>query len=346
MRRRVLAVLAAALLLTAARAESVSPTTGLTLSGAPVTPVLLPIGNNVNAVKTGGRQRKAAGVGKGQPWGAQLADIVYESLLYTGRSGCSTRMTFLFHDALANGVRVDAGPMRSVRETQVLLSREWRAMLVYSGRTGANASGAPGLDSLAQPHFGLTDSTRRRKRFFDLVQNQGARKHKGPDCFSARVTDIAALEANRPFQGQGFCFGEADASLPQAAEIALDWGDPAYASTFRYEAGRYLCFHAGLPYESYLGLTGEEKTQLAFDNLIIQQMDYLGEDTPLPAPPESGGGKAVLFTAGRVVEGSWRKENADAPTLFVDMSGSPFCLTPGQTYIAQLPVGVASFTYR
>ena len=346
MRRRVLAALTALLLFTVARAESVSPTTGLPLSGAPVTPVLLPVGNNVNTVKTGGRQQKAAGVGKGQPWGAQLADIVYESLLYKGRSSSSTRMTFLFHDALVNGVRVDAGPMRSVRETQVLLSREWRAMLVYSGRTGGSAPAAPGLRGLSQPHFGLTDSTRRRKRFFDLVQNQGARKHKAPDCYSARVTDIAALEAARPFQGQGFCFGETDDALPQAAEIALDWGSPAYASTFRYEAGRYLCFHAGLPYESYLGLTGEEKTQLAFDNVIIQQVEYLGEDSPLPAPPESGGGKAVLFTAGRVVEGSWRKESADAPTLFVDMSGSPFCLTPGQTYIAQLPVGVASFTYR
>ncbi len=346
MRRGVLAALAALLLFTAARAESMSPTTGLPLSGAPVTPVLLPIGNNVNTVKTGGRQRKAAGVGKGQPWGAQLADIVYESLLYTGRSGCSTRMTFLFHDALVNGVRVDAGPVRSVRETQVQLSREWHAMLVYSGRTGANARGAPGLRSLAQPHFGLTDSTRRRKQFFDLVQNQGARKHKAPDCFSARITDIAALEANRPFQGRGFCFGETDASLPQATEIALDWGSPAYASTFRYEAGRYLCFHGDLPYEGYLGLTGEEKTQLAFDNVIIQQMEYLGEDTPLPAPPESGGGKAVLFTAGRVMEGSWRKENADAPTLFVDTSGSPFRLTPGQTYIVQLPIGTASFSYQ
>jgi len=344
MRRRVLAALTALLLFTAARAESVSPTTGLPLSGEPVTPVLLPIGNNGNTVKTGGRQRKAAGVGMGQPWGAQLADIVYESLLYKGRSGSSTRMTFLFHDALVNGVRVDAGPMRSVRETQVLLSREWRAMLVYSGWTGGNARGAPGLRSLEQPHFGLADSTRRREQFFDLVQNQGARKHKAPDCFSARVTDIAALEADRPFQGHGFCFGETDDALPQATEIALDWGSPAYASTFRYEAGRYLCFHATLPYESYLGLTGEEKTQLAFDNVIIQQMDYIGTEGPLPAPPESGGGKAFLFTAGRVIEGSWSKESADAPTLFWNMDGSPFRLTPGQTYIAQLPVGLASFS--
>lgn len=346
MRRRVLAALAALLLFTAARAESVSPTTGLPLGGAPVTPVLLPIGNNVNTVKTGGRQRKAAGVGKGQPWGAQLADIVYESLLYKGRSGSSTRMTLLFHDALINGMRVDAGPVRSARETQVQLSREWRAMLVYGATTGACARSAPGLRSLEQPHFGLTDSTRRLRQFRDLVQNQGARKHKAPDCFSARVTDIAALEANRPFQAQGFCFGEADASLPQATEIALDWGSPAYASTFRYEAGRYLCFHGGLPYESYLGLIGEEKTQLAFDNVIIQEMEYLGEDTSLPAPPESGGGKAVLFTAGRVMVGSWSKESADAPTLFVETSGSPFCLTPGQTYIVQLPVGAASFSYR
>lgn len=255
MRRRVLAALAALLVFTAARAESVSPTTGLPLSGAPVTPVLLPIGNNVGTVKTGGRQHQAAGVGKGQPWGAQLADIIYESLLYKGRSGSSTRMTFLFHDALVNGVRVDAGPMRSVRETQVLLSREWRAMLVYSGWTGGNARGVPGLRSLAQPHFGL-------------------------------------------------------------------------------------------PYESYLGLTGEEKTQLAFDNVIIQEMEYIGTEGPLPAPLESGGGRAILFTAGRVIEGSWRKENADAPTLFVDAGGSPLRLTPGQTYIAQLPVGIGSFSYR
>lgn len=45
------------------------------------------------------------------------------------------------------------------------------------------------------------------------------------------------------------------------------------------------------------------------------------------------GGEAVMFTQGKVVEGTWERKDKDSPTIFRDNDGNEFKMTPGVTAI-------------
>lgn len=81
-----------------ASAESLSPTTGKPCANT------APIAVSISHTPANSK--------RSQPWGLQNADVVYESLL---DAYGNTRLCAVFHDALANGVQVDVGPVRSVR---------------------------------------------------------------------------------------------------------------------------------------------------------------------------------------------------------------------------------------
>ena len=55
-----------------------------------------------------------------------------------------------------------------------------------------------------------------------------------------------------------------------------------------------------------------------------------------------GTGEAWLLTDGKVVKGTWSKPNNAAVTTYTDSAGSPFQLTPGQTWVELAPSGTAS----
>lgn len=52
-----------------------------------------------------------------------------------------------------------------------------------------------------------------------------------------------------------------------------------------------------------------------------------------------GTGKAWVATNGSTIEGTWRKQDATAPTEFLDAAGEPVVLSIGQTFIQVIPLG-------
>ena len=45
------------------------------------------------------------------------------------------------------------------------------------------------------------------------------------------------------------------------------------------------------------------------------------------------GGDAILFTGGVAVKGTWSREDLDSRTIFTDLNGNEFRLTPGNTWV-------------
>lgn len=328
MRKRSIALLAAALLVIAgAGAESISPTTGLALPGEPVSPVLAPISHSERT----------------QPWGAQNADVIYESLL---ANNGATRMTYLFHDALVNGVQVEAGPVRSIRESHVALAREWQGTLLYTGTTAGNRRAAPGVMELQSPFFSMQDS--RVRAYGSRLQPQQGRRHKAPENLSVDVSGVFGL-TREPFAARGFRFGNGESyqQHPPASEIRLDWGHADYICTYIYEETQnvYLRFNGKTPAMTWYGSMGEEQMQQAFQNVIIQFVEYewLNGSAWLPLAQLEGEGKAIVFTGGRVIEGSWKN---DGHTLFLDENGEEILLSPGHTYIAHFPLESGKWSWN
>ena len=316
------------LLLGSACAESASPVTGLPLVGDCVRPVILSIVHPAD--------------GK-QPWGLQHADILYESLL--SASG-HTRYACLFHDALVSGEAVQAGPVRSIRQSHVKLAEEWQAALLYAGTTAGNRRGAPSLMDLSAPFYSVQDS--RIRPYQSRLKPSGARRHKAPSNLSVDVSGAAAAIGGS-FEAQGWRFAAEDlyGHFPKAAQVVVDWGNPRYMCTYIYEEthSKYLLKHGKNPAMTWLGSTGEDQTQLAFSNVIVQFTDYawLDGNEWLPDAQLEGSGRAVIFTRGRVIEGTW---TFDGFTRFADATGAEIALAPGKTYIAHLSAEDGNLTYE
>lgn len=76
-------------------------------------------------------------IGSSTPWGAQYADIIYESILYRNGATC---VSFLYSDSFAEQQPVSAGSVRYATIGNALLREEWGGGLIYapegSGKVG------------------------------------------------------------------------------------------------------------------------------------------------------------------------------------------------------------------
>ena len=304
-------------LLCHAAAEVISPVTGLPLNGSPTTPVVVSV-NHWTGV---------------QPWGLQAADILYESLL-SGANGGQTRFAALYHDALAEGRTVDAGPVRSVRASHVSICQEWGAGLVFTGTVAGNENAAPGLRGLGDHLLPLTSS--RLWKFGVRAAHQEGRKSKAPNHMSADVTGLhGLLDSSAPLPHWLFGPGTGE----PAQTITLDWGDKKLSCSFVWQDSLYQRFWNGEPHMTFHSHQGLEQSPLAFSNVIIQRVEY---DWPegnrwRPIARLTGSGSAMIFTQGCAIEAVWEREDVHSSTCFRTPSGEPIPLTPGKTYIAHFP---------
>lgn len=287
-----------------AAAECISPTTGLPIPNQPTAPVIASVSN-----------------GKVQPWGVELADIVYESLIY--ESG-TTRFAFLFHDALVKGTHVETGPVRSPREFHAQLMKEWQAGLIANGSSRGNQAVAPGLKD--NGGWFLNTYEGRGRQCSSRVQGK-----KAPDNMNVSISAVhMALPANT-FEAEGFSFGTMAEPLPQTGTIRLHWGEKGKDSVFFYIDGGYV----------------REGWEGSFANVIVQWVDYAcmgrADRHMLPVP---GSGEAVVFTGGRMMQGRWEKKEEDGKTFFYDENDEEIKICTGRTFIAHLPVKSGRLAYQ
>lgn len=312
------------LLLEGAFAESVSPVTGRILQGEPTSPVVVSINH-------------WAGV---QQWGLQEADILYESLLSDANGG-QTRFAALYHDALAEGRQVYAGPVRSVRAGHVSICQEWGAGLVFTGTVAGNENAAPGLRGLGNCLLPLTSS--KLWKFGVRAAHQEGRKSKAPNHMSADVTGLhRLLDSSAPLPHWLFGPGTGE----PAQTITLDWGDQKLSCSFVWQDSLYQRFWNGEPHMTFHSHQGLEQSPLAFSNVIIQRVEYEWENRWTPIARLTGSGSAVIFTQGYAIEAVWEREDAHSPTRFRTPSGDPIPLTPGKTYIAHFPSESSGLAWR
>ncbi|MGI8493428.1 MAG: DUF3048 domain-containing protein [Acidimicrobiales bacterium] len=308
-------------------------TTSTTLAPPPVAPLTgLPEPNPAQqgrpavVVKIGNTDQARPQSGVGQ------ADIVYEELVEGGLS----RLAAVFQSNYPSQV----GPVRSGRTTDLgIIDDLNKPVFAFAGANG-----------LFLPKI-------RNQPIVDLDENNhGELFHRlalapAPNNL---YTNVQALANAAPPGGgppaQLFSYRPASAApsgagVSSASRVNLSFPAAGVAWTWSAAGGLWQRVQNGTP---DVDRAGEE---LGAANVIVQVVPYVtvayanesGVITPIPEGQLLGSGPAWLFSAGKVVKGTWSRASLTAPTSWSDAGGAPFALSPGGTWIELLPAGASPF---
>ncbi len=257
--------------------------------------------------------------------GLNEADVVFEEAV----EGGVTRFAALYHSRDAPVV----GPVRSARSTDIFIASALnRPLFAYSGASPpfqALIARAPLVD------VGVD-------RFPGDYRRQGDRRAPY-NQFSSTPALFAHAPAGSGPPPRLFAFramGEDAAGASPAAGVNIEYRgrivtsvqyrwDPAAASWKRSQDGGPHVDNANV--------------QVAPRNVVVQLVNYRStghrdrSGADVPEAELVGEGEAWVFTDGKVVKGRWRKTSPQAVTQYLDRSGAPVPMTPGQTWV-ELPV--------
>jgi hypothetical protein len=262
-------------------------------------------------------------------WGIDQADVVYEEIV----EGGITRFAAMFNAHAPDKI----GPVRSVRNTDQSIVWPLGGIFAYSG--GAPASlksiGQAPVNRINEDNAGdamFRDPKRRRPHNLygvgDKLFAKGGEPVPPPALFTYRA-------AGAPITGvptASFVVGFR--SKPDNA-VTWTWNTTSGAWT-RHVFGQDQTTGTGAP--------------VAPPNVIVQFVDYTGGKSPGGAGYEGseaqlvGGGRAVVFTGGQMVEGTWQRASKEVATRFLDAGGHPIAFAPGQTWVELLQNGYSLTT--
>ena len=116
----------------------------------------------------------------------------------------------------------------------------------------------------------------------------------------------------------------------QQVRVSWRW-DPATNTYARDQDGR-----------AHLLADGQQVTT---NNVILQYTDYQPSfaDRRSPDATSIGGGRAVVFTDGRMIEGAWHRDDRLEVIHYLDANGAAIQLTPGRTFVEMPNTGEGDF---
>lgn len=298
-----------------------SPTTGLKWDGIEnYQPMLVQIDTT------------EGGLGFRAPWGAEFADIIYETPLY--KSGV-TRMSFLFSDYLPTA----AGPVRSARVGHCWMREEWGAGFLFYGSQELKGSScnavfrATGADKKGVIFSGIVGQGKPWAQYYNRVPSL-----KGPSNVDVNVRAIRDLipKSHVAIPHPMLFTDELPKDGENATVINIPNDHKDYVSSFKYNADEntYYRFVQDQPYLNRNYETGETK-EIPFKNVIIQRTEVGWNEGNGVAPltEHIGKGNADIFIGGKYIAGYWERPNWGSRTVFLDENGEEIKFQRGRTFI-------------
>jgi len=253
--------------------------------------------------------------------GLAVADIVFEELVGSQIS----RFVAIFHSTGSDPV----GPIRSGRQQDEDIVGSFNVPLF--AWSGGNA--------------GVTRLMRESPFLVDLNAAHSRGYYRGPGGTPNNLyNDTESLWAQTPFGHPGppsqqfpYLRPEEDFSGEPVAGVTVEVGNISVRWDWDAESGRWL--------RSQEGGAHIDKThgRIGATNVVVMVVDYVPStiDARNPRALTVEAGPAFVFSDGEVVEGRWERGHRLYPISFLDASGEPIALSPGNTWI-ELPEGIDS----
>lgn len=247
--------------------------------------------------------------------GLNNADIVVECW-----GAGPTRFATIWHSQDLDFV----GPIRSCREQDVNLVGEFnRAVFACSGGNAGN------LNLLRNSDLLLITEGMGPGWELDPKKSRPHKTHANTALLRAN----ASPDRTGPAQ-QYHYRGVGEAATAGDPVTGFDLAIQQVHASWRYDApsDQYLRSQDGGPHRLADG------KQVTSDNVIVLWLDYNPSHTDGRSPDgqTTGSGDAFVFTGGRMITGSWKRDDRLNPFSIVDASGNAVLLKPGRTFI-ELP---------
>ena len=248
--------------------------------------------------------------------GLGVADIVIEEIVNDGL----TRFGAVFHADAPETV----GPIRSGRLQDVdLFGSFQQPLFAWSGgnATVTNAIRASDLVELNQGADGMFRESSRRapsnlygvtETFWEQAEDE---QSAPPQHFAYRTDDD---------DPQGDELDELEIRLDA---IRVDWTWDPDDEVYRRDMNG----------NEHVDLATEE--QITTHNVVILEMQYASGISGSPDAISIGEGTVFVLTDGRLVTGTWSRDDRLEPWLLLDESGDEILLTAGRTFIELPRVG-------
>jgi hypothetical protein len=257
--------------------------------------------------------------------GLSKADIIFE----IPAEGGLTRLQALFYGETPDVV----GPIRSARPYFIDVAREYNAIFVHHGASQAgdeylNTGVVEDFSPIYNDGIFYRSNTRNAPHnsmlhYADLWEGI---RDRGLDVLQEIRTFTFAPEATTEVDKDK---EEEEPIVPTITAIAVD--NPYTFVEYKYVQETNL-------YEHYvdgdLYIDAENDAPITESNILIQyvksSLTGIGKTLRIDL---TAGGKALLFTGGNMVEGTWSRADLDSPTIFTDADGNEFVLTRGKTWV-------------
>lgn len=250
-----------------------------------------------------------------QSW-LSKADIVYEFPV----EGQQSRLNAIYYGQFPE----EFGPIRSTRPYFVDLTREYKGIFLAHGwspeaRDYLMSDVVPYINAMnsSLDFYRVSDKEGPHDSYIKWSEVKGAIKEEGWWKNKKKIRAFKFL-------------GEGEESIGEGAiKIMVDYGASECDYVYDAEKNVYLRYIDGEPYVDH-----ETGKQIAVSNVLVQRVNsYVYDSKGRLSIDMCEGGKARLFTNGKVVKGTWSREDLDSRTIFKDNEGNEFKLSVGKTWV-------------
>jgi hypothetical protein len=248
--------------------------------------------------------------------GLDQADVVYEEVV----EGDITRLIAMFNSQVPEVI----GPVRSVRAMDPDIVWPVGGVFAFSGGAAINVDAAA-----AAPVVVVTENNQDV-----LVRNAPGQPPRGAPhnlyALGPRLFGVGGQPVPPPALFQYYLKG-APPTLSQGVLSARIGFVAGYDPTWAWDgaSGTWKRFMQGGPHTAVSG------NQIAAKNVVVQFTSYPDASDGITV----GEGDVWVFTDGTVRFGRWVRPDRAQPARYVDGTGAPILLRPGNTWVELLPVG-------